>query len=61
MPLPTYRSVDNQQHAQKLAYALRDLLTSLHIGEDSRTRFEAVTAANKALVGYKTTNPSFSL
>lgn len=59
MILPTYRSVDNQEHAQRLAYALRELLESLGIDEDTKRRFAAVTAAQKALVDYKQTNPSF--
>ena len=59
MTLPTSRMVDNQEHAQRLAYALVELLASLGMDEDTKRRFAAVTAANKALVDYKTTNPSF--
>lgn len=61
MTLPTYRSVENEEHAQKLAYALRGVLDSLAMDTDSRYRFEAIAAANKALVDYKTTNSSFGL
>ena len=61
MTLLTYRSADNQEHAQRLAYALKKLLYSLRVGEDTKVRLTAVTGAQKALVEYKKTNPSFQL
>lgn len=61
MTLPNYRMVENQEHAQRLAYALRGLLDSLKMDKDSKARFAAVTEAQKALVEYKKTNPSFSV
>lgn len=61
MKLPTYRMVENQEHAQRLAYALRGLLESLKMDEDTEARFAAVTEAQKTLLGYKKTNPSFGL
>lgn len=61
MTLPNYRMVENQEHAQKLAYALRGLLESLKMDEGTKAHFAAVTEAQTALVGYKKTNPSFGL
>lgn len=61
MTLPTSRMVDNEEHAQRLAYALRELLDSLQLDNLPSLRFRAITEANKALVDYKKINPSFSL
>lgn len=61
MKAPECRLIQVEKNAAELAHALRFLLESLKMDEDTRTRFEAVTGAQKALIGHKKMNPGFKL
>lgn len=61
MKPPESRLIQAEKNGAELAHALRFLLESLKMDEDTRIRFEAVTGAQKALLNHKSINPGFKL
>lgn len=61
MTLPTYRAVRNSDHAQRLAYALVNVIKAHGMDESTSYAFAAINEANRALANYAKDNPEFYL
>lgn len=61
MTLPTYRASRNEEHAQRLAYALVGLIKAYGMDESTAHAFAAINEANRALANYAKDNRDFYL
>ena len=59
MTLPTSRSVRNEEHAARLAYALRNLMDAQGMDDQPSHIFGAWNDALVALRNYSIDNPAF--